>query len=99
MMRKKLHGLTALVAFASLASMSTASFAADNSASWAALSAATTSSDQGACSSRADGPCQPFAAWAPLGVIVAAVILAIILASKKGHGRGPGFPGPGVSPS
>jgi hypothetical protein len=95
MMRKKLHSLTAVAAFLSLASMSTASFAADNSASWAALSAATTGAEQSTCSAHRDGypdPCTPFGAWIPLGVIVGAAILAIVLAtSKHHHGTGRGF--------
>lgn len=94
-MNKKLNGLTALVAFMSLTSMSTASFAADNSASWAALSAATTSSEQSTCSAHVDGypdPCTPFSAWLPLGIIIGAVILGIVLAtSKEGRGHGRGF--------
>lgn len=93
-MTKKLRALTALTAFLSLASMSTASFAVDNSASWAALAASTTSSEQSTCSAHRDGykdPCGFFGGWIPLGVIAAAVILAIILASSKSHGRGRGF--------
>ena len=44
-MTKKLHGLTAMVAFLSMTLMSTASFATDSKSSWAALSAATTASE------------------------------------------------------
>jgi hypothetical protein len=94
-MPKKLHALTALAAFVSLTSMSTASFAADNSASWMALSASTTSADTSTCSAHRDGyadPCSSFNAWIPLGVILAAAILGIILAtSKHHHGSGTGF--------
>ena len=103
-MRKKWHAMTALAAFVSLGSMSTASFAADNSAAWAALSAATTGGEKSTCSAHRDGypdPCTAFSAWIPLGVILAAAILAIILASNKGHGRGNGFapPPPPISPN
>ena len=94
-MTKKLYKLTAIAAFLSMASMSTASFAADNSASWAALSAATTSSEKSTCSAHVDGypdPCTPFSAWLPLGIIIGAVILGIVLAtSKEGRGHGRGF--------
>lgn len=94
-MKKKLHTLTAIAAFLSMASVSTVSFAADNSASWAALSAATTANGQSTCSAHRDGysdPCTAFSAWLPLGVIVAAAILAIVLATNKhGRGRGRGF--------
>ena len=93
-MPKKLSSITALAAFLSMASMSSASFAADNSAAWAAL-AATTGSQQSTCSAHRDGypdPCTPFSAWIPLGVIVAAVVLAVVLATGKNHnGRGRGF--------
>ena len=93
-MTKKLRAITALAALLSLGSMSTASFAADNSASWAALAATTSGGDQGTCSAHRDGykdPCGFFGGWIPLGVILSAAILAIILASNKGHGRGRGF--------
>jgi hypothetical protein len=92
---KMLHKLTAVTLFLSLASMSTVSAAANNSASWAALSAATVSGEKAStCSAHRDGypdPCTPFSAWLPLGLIVAAGVLAIILASSKSRGRGRGF--------
>ena len=93
-MRKKLHAVTALAAFLSLGSMSTISFAADSSATWAALASTTSGGEKSTCSAHRDGypdPCTAFSAWIPLGVILAAGILAIILASNKGHGRGRGF--------
>jgi hypothetical protein len=96
-MRKKLHALTARAAFVSLTSMSTASFAADNSAAWSALAVSTTGGEQSTCSAHRDGykdPCGFFGGWIPLGVIVAAAILAIILASSKHNGRGSGFSPP-----
>jgi hypothetical protein len=93
-MTKKLHRLTAIAAFLSMTSMSTASFAADNSASWMALSASTSSAGKSTCSAHRDGypdPCTSFSAWIPLGVILAAAILGIILASEHHRGSGRGF--------
>ena len=93
-MRKSSRHLIAVLACLSMASSSTAAFAADSSASWSALSALSTSADQSTCSSHRDGykdPCGYFGGWIPLGVIVAAGILAIILASGHRRGRGRGF--------
>lgn len=93
-MRKKIRHLTAALACLAMASSSTAAFAADTSSSWAALSALSTSADQSTCSSHRDGykdPCGFFGGWIPLGVIVAAGILAIILASGHRRSGGRGF--------
>ncbi len=93
-MPKPLRRLTAVLACLAMATSSTAALAADSSASWSALSALSTSSEQSTCSSHRDGykdPCGYFGGWIPLGVIVAAGILAFILATSHHHARGRGF--------
>ena len=92
-MRKSSRHLVAMLACLAMASSSTAAIAADSSTSWAALSTLSTSADQSTCSSHRDGykdPCGYFGGWIPLGVIIGAGILAIILASghKTRGGRG-----------
>lgn len=98
-MRKSSRHLVAMLACLAMASSSTAAFAADSSASWSALTALSTSADstnaeQSKCSSHRDGykdPCGYFGGWIPLGVIIGAGILAIILASGHRRSGGRGF--------
>lgn len=92
----RLRRLTALVAFTAMVSTSTASFAADNSASWAALSAMSSSSSA-ATQDAAVAPAG-YGFWAgaivPIGIIISAAVLAVVLArgnNDNNAGRGRGF--------
>ena len=93
-MRITSRHLVAMLACLAMASSSTAAFAADSSASWSALSTLSTSAEQSKCSSHRDGykdPCGYFGGWIPLGVIIGAGVLAIILASGHRRSGGRGF--------
>ncbi|MCA1653043.1 MAG: hypothetical protein LC656_02315 [Sphingomonadales bacterium] len=86
-----------------IASMPTASIAADNTASWAALSAMSTSAGQNPEIDNSQGIPSGAAffngAFLPFGVIIAAGVLAIVLATEHGRRGGAGFPPRPVSVS
>ncbi len=97
-MSGSLRRLSMIAGFAAMVSTSTASLAADNSTSWAALSALSSNAAvQDASPARASNGLPSgtgffSGAVLPIGVIVAAGILAVVLASRgNGQGRGRGF--------
>lgn len=91
-----LRRLIVLASFAALISSSTASIAADNSASWAALSALSTSNAQNDRVPENVGGLPGGASFfpgtiLPIGINVAASVLAVVLASEHHHPGGRGF--------
>lgn len=95
-MPSKLRSLTAIVGFVAMISTSTASIAADDSASWAALGAMSSSTAQDSPARNSQGLPSGTSFFSgaalPIGVIIAAGILAVVLASRgNGNGRGRGF--------
>jgi hypothetical protein len=96
-MAKMLKRFSAGLAFMALTVSSTASTAAttpSSGSSWAALSAMSSASSAQATddgSRDREGRGYGAIAWPAVGVILAAIILAIVLASSKSHGKGRGF--------